>query len=78
MGDKNTNITKNSQEVSHFPAVDHKAAMNRPENMIHTRHQERADMGLDVTKPVFGVLNKRGSNQSPQLLRLSRNSKFGL
>ena len=28
------------------------------------------------TKPVFGVLKKRGSNQSPQLHRLSRNLKF--
>ena len=31
--DKNTNIAKKSQEVSPFPAGDHKAAMNRRENM---------------------------------------------
>ena len=37
---KNTNITnKKSQEVSPFPAGDHKAAMNRWESMKNTRHK---------------------------------------
>ena len=36
---KNTiNITNKSQEVSHFPAGDHKAEMNRRESMRNTRH----------------------------------------
>ena len=35
--DKNTvNITNKSQQVSPFPAGDHKAAMNRPESMTNT------------------------------------------
>ena len=40
--DKNKNtiiITNKSQEVSPFPAGDHKAAMNRRENMRNTRHK---------------------------------------
>ena len=32
------NITNKSQEVSPFPAGDHKAAMNRRETMKNTRH----------------------------------------
>ena len=32
------NITNKSQEVSHFPAGDIKAAMNRRESMKNTRH----------------------------------------
>ena len=37
---KNTiNITKKGQEVSPFPAGDHKAAMNRRESMRKTRHK---------------------------------------
>ena len=36
---KNTiNITNKSQEVSHFPAGDHKAVMNTCESMRNTRH----------------------------------------
>ena len=36
---KNTiNITNKSQEVSHFPAGDHRAVMNRRESMRNTRH----------------------------------------
>ena len=33
------NITNNSQEVSPFPSGDHKAAMNRRESMMDTRHK---------------------------------------
>ena len=33
------NITNKSQEVSPFPAGGHKAAMNRRESMINTRHK---------------------------------------
>ena len=33
------NITKESLEVSPFPAGDHKAAMNRRESMTNTRHK---------------------------------------
>ena len=33
------NITKKSQEVSHFSSGDHKAAMNRRESMANTRHE---------------------------------------
>ena len=37
---KNTiNITNKSQEVSLFPAGQHKAAMNRRESMTNTRHK---------------------------------------
>ena len=32
-------ITHKSQEVSPFPAGDHKAAMNRCESMTNTRHK---------------------------------------
>ena len=32
-------ITNNSQEVSPFPSGDHKAATNRRESMINTRHK---------------------------------------
>ena len=35
------NITNKSQEVSPFPAGDHKAAMNRRESMRNTRHEKR-------------------------------------
>ena len=35
-------------------------------------------LGLIVTKPVFGVLTKRVSNQSPQLQGLARKLKFYL
>ena len=38
--DKKTNITNNSQDVSPFPAGDHKAAMNRRESMTNTRHKQ--------------------------------------
>ena len=39
---KNTiNIINKSQEVSPFPAGDHKAAMNRQESMRNTRHKKR-------------------------------------
>ena len=34
------NITNKSQEVSSFPAGDHKAAMNRRENMINTGYKK--------------------------------------
>ena len=38
---KNTiNITNKSQEVRHFPAGDHKAAMKRRESMSNTRHKK--------------------------------------
>ena len=38
---KNTiNITNKSQEVSPFPAGDHKAAMNRHESTRNTRHKK--------------------------------------
>ena len=38
---KNTiNITNKSQEVSPFPAGDHKAAMNRRESKTNTRHKK--------------------------------------
>ena len=41
---KNTiNITTKSQEVSSFPAGDHKAAMNRSESMRNTRHKNTND-----------------------------------
>ena len=33
------NITNKTQEVSPFPAVDHKAAMNRRKRMTNTRHK---------------------------------------
>ena len=33
------NITSESQEVSPFPAGDHKAAMNGRESMTNTRHK---------------------------------------
>ena len=33
------NITNKSQEVSPFPAGDHKAAMNKCESMTNTRHK---------------------------------------
>ena len=33
------NITNKSQEVSPFPAGDHKAAMNKPKSMTITRHK---------------------------------------
>ena len=33
-------------------------------------------MGIHATKPVFRVLKKRGSNQSPQLHRQARNWNF--
>ena len=37
------NITNKSQEVSPFPAGDHKAAMNRRESMKNTRHKNTND-----------------------------------
>ena len=37
------NITNKSQEVSPFPAGDHKAAMNRRETMTNTRHKYTND-----------------------------------
>ena len=37
------NVTNKSQDVSPFPTVDHKAAMNRRENMKHTRHKNTND-----------------------------------
>ena len=38
--DKNTiKYHKESQEVSSFPAGDHKAVMNRGESMTNTRHK---------------------------------------
>ena len=37
------NITNKSQEVSPFPAGDHKAAMNRRESMTKTRHKNTND-----------------------------------
>ena len=41
---KNTiNITNKSQEVSPFPAGDHKAAMNGRESMRNTRHKNTND-----------------------------------
>ena len=41
---KNTiNTTNKSQEVSHFPSGDHKAAMNRHECMRNTRHKNTND-----------------------------------
>ena len=41
---KNTiNITNKSQEVSPFPAGDHKAAINRRERMRHTRQKNAND-----------------------------------
>ena len=33
-----SNIVNEGQEVSPFPSGDNKAAMNRRENMTHTRH----------------------------------------
>ena len=36
---KNTDITNKIQEVSSFPAGDHKAAMNKRESMKNTRHK---------------------------------------
>ena len=33
------NIRNKSQEVSHFPSGDHKAAMNKRESMTITRHK---------------------------------------
>ena len=41
---KNTiNITNKSQEVSPFPAGNHKAAMNRCKSMRNTRHKNKND-----------------------------------
>ena len=41
---KNTiNITNKSQEVSPFPAGDHKAVMNRRKSMRNTRHKNTND-----------------------------------
>ena len=39
--DKNTrkHYIQESQEVSHFPAGDHKAAMNRQESITNTKHK---------------------------------------
>ena len=37
---KTMNITNKSQEVNPFPAFDHKAAMNRRENMRNTRRKK--------------------------------------
>ena len=37
------NITNKSQEVSPFPAGDHKAAMNRRKSMTITRHNNTND-----------------------------------
>ena len=37
--DKNINITNKSQEVSPFPAGDHKAAMNRCESMKNASYK---------------------------------------
>ena len=36
-------ITKRSQEVTPFPAGDHKAAMNRRESMSNKRHKNTSD-----------------------------------
>ena len=40
-GDKNTikHHIQESKEVSHFPAGDHKAAMDRLENMMNTKYK---------------------------------------
>ena len=37
------NITNKSQEVSPFPAGNHKAAMNRSESMRNTRHKKHTN-----------------------------------
>ena len=37
--DTNTNIINESQEISPFPAGDHKAAMNRHKSMTNTKHK---------------------------------------
>ena len=42
------NITNKSQEVSPFPAGDHKAAMNRRESMKNTRLSTSTSIGLLV------------------------------
>ena len=40
---KTINITNKSQEVSPFPAGDHKAAMDRRESNTNTRHKNTND-----------------------------------
>ena len=42
------NITSKSQEVSPFPAGDHKAAMNRRESMRNTRHKRSTKEGTSL------------------------------
>ena len=49
------NITNKSQEVSPFPADDHKTAMNRRESMRNTRHKNSND---SQKKYRFGTVSK--------------------
>ena len=58
------NITNKSQEVSPFPAGDHKAAMNRRESMKNTRHnntndpQKKYRLGMVSKNILFAGLNQ--------------------
>ena len=58
------NITYKSQEVSPFPAGDHKAAMNRSEGIRNTRHINTNDphkkyhLGAVSKKIIFKYLNQ--------------------
>ena len=53
---KNTiNIINKSQEVSPFPAGDHKAAVNRQESMRNTRHKKYK---LSTKEELLGTVSK--------------------
>ena len=67
---KNTiDITNKSQEVSPFPADDHRAAMNRRDSMRNTRHKNANDpqkkYGLGTVSKNFTVGLKLVSQHQP-------------
>ena len=77
-----TFIFDNMQEFSYldckfaiFPALTDSCDIGT----CHTFTRKSNQIGLDASKPVFGFfLKETGSNQSPQLHRLSRILKFCL
>ena len=69
-------ITNKSQEVSPFPADDHRAVMNRRESMSNTRHKNTNDrstkevppsnsanlaLNSDVDLDTFGKVTRKGN-----------------
>ena len=73
--------TNERQEVSPFPAGDHKAAMNRPQSMTNTRHNNTNDPQIKEVLPGFqdfGDDNSVSDIFSDYLGRDSRKPVFGV